>query len=140
MPQGQCDLALALAHARKNAPARVAARGDDALQLPAADDVEPAAQPRQEAQDRLVGVGLDGEADQVSHPGHRPVQALEMAGQGLLRVNVQGRAKLPGEPLDGDAFAAKPVAGIVKFVHGEDISGTPDGDKSGAGHCRMALT
>ena len=67
--EGELDFAFRLAHARKGASARVAAGRDHPLQFASADDVEPAAQPGQRAQDGLVGVGFDGEADHAVDPG-----------------------------------------------------------------------
>ena len=117
LPQGELDFAFRLAHAGEGASARVAAGRHHPLQLAAADDVESAAEPGQHAQHGQVGVGLDGEADQVVHAGQGPVQVLEMLGQRVLRIDVKGRAEPPRERLDGDAFAVKPVAGITKVMH-----------------------
>ena len=50
LPQRKFNFVLGFANAREDAPARVAARRDDALQFAAADDVEAGAQVRQRPQ------------------------------------------------------------------------------------------
>ena len=72
------DFTLTFANAGKGALLRLSARGQHPLQLAPAHNVEPAAEPRQRAQDGEVGVGLDSKADQVIHAGHRFVQLSEM--------------------------------------------------------------
>ncbi len=115
------DLVFRFAHARKSAPARVAARLHHPLQFATADDVEAAPQPRQQAQHGLVGVRLDREADQVFHPGHRLVELPEMLAQGPLRVHVKGRAEFPGERFKRNALAVKFAADITKVVHRREV-------------------
>ena len=121
LPQGELDFAFGLAHAGKGALAGVAPGRHHPLQLAAADDVEPAAQPGQRPQHGLVRVGLDGEADQVLHSGQGLVQVLEMLRQRMLRIDVKRRAEAPREGLDGDPFAAKRVADVTKVMHGAGV-------------------
>ena len=121
LPQGELDLALRLAHAGEGASARVAPSGDYPLQLATAHDVEPAAEPGQHPQHRLVRVGLHGEADQVLHSGQGLVEVLETRGQRMLRIDIKGRAEALGERLDGDPFTAKLVADVTKVMHGAGV-------------------
>ena len=121
LPEGEFDFALRLAHAGERALAGVAAGRHHPLQLAPADDVESAAQLRQHAQDGLVGVGLNGEADQVLHAGQGPVQVLEMLRQRVLRIDVEGRAESSRERLDGHALAVEPIAGVMKVMHGAGV-------------------
>jgi len=115
--EGELDFVLGLSHAREGASAGVATGVQDPLQLAAADDVEPGPEPGERAQDRLVGVGFDGEADEVVHPGHRAIKSLEMSAQRMLGINVQGSAELPGEGFKRNAFAIKFLAHITKIMH-----------------------
>src|SRR5690242_2403903 len=61
----ELDFRLGFAHAGKNAFTRIAARGNHALQLTTADDVETAAEIREYAQYGEVGIGLHRETHEV---------------------------------------------------------------------------
>jgi len=63
------------------------------MQLPFADGVKPAAQLREGADNGGVGIGLHGETDQLLERRQGLVEAEEMVGQSLLRINVKGRAE-----------------------------------------------
>ena len=115
--QSELDLPLRLADARENAGLRAAAGGDDPAQFAFADDVEAGAQIGQDAQNGQVGIRLDGEADAVVQRPQGAVEAPEMAGQRLLRINVKGRAVLFGQRLHGDSFAEKFAVPVMKRMH-----------------------
>ena len=93
LPQRKFDFLPGFADAGKDAPARVAAGRDDALQFTAADDVESAAEPRDRPQHGEIRIGFDGEADEMVHGRHRGVELLEMFRQRALRIDVKRRAE-----------------------------------------------
>src|SRR5207244_2165095 len=78
------DFTLRLADTGENAFLRRTARRQNATQFAFADDVEAAAQLCQSADDGGVGVGLDGEADQVIERRQDLVEPLKMIGQRVL--------------------------------------------------------
>lgn len=67
--QGAAHVVAGLADAGEHHLGRIAAGGQDTLQLTAGNDVETGAEARQHIQHPEVGVGLDREADQVRHAG-----------------------------------------------------------------------
>ena len=117
LPQGEFNFGLRFADAGEDALARVAARRDDALQFAAADDVEAAAEIRQRAQYGQIGIGFDGETDEVIHRRHGRIEFLEMLGQRALRINVKRRAEFAARATQPRRLRKKPFANITKIVH-----------------------
>ena len=104
LPQGEFNFLFRLAHAGEDAAARVAAGGDDALQVAGADDVEAAAGIGEHAEHGEVRVGFDGVANQVVHRRQRGIQLLEMVGQRVLGIDVKRRAEFFGERVNAHTF------------------------------------
>src|SRR5207247_7080336 len=101
--EGKFDFPLGFADAGEGAFLRRPPGGNDAAQLAFADDVEPAAEIGERAQDREIGVGLDRVADQVIERRERSVELLEMVRQRALRIDVEWRAKLFDERFNRNA-------------------------------------
>ena len=102
--QRQLDFVDALAHARKHDFARVATRGEHALELAARDDVEAAAQPREQSENRQVRVSLGGVADQVRLWAERAIEGFEAAFEVGAGVHEAGRTELSRERCQRDVF------------------------------------
>ena len=80
--QRAAHVVAGLADAGEDDTARLSAGGQHTLQLTARDDVEAGAEARQHVQHTQVGIGFDGEADQVRHAIQRigigPVLGLDV--------------------------------------------------------------
>ncbi len=112
------DLFFRLAHPGEDDLARVAAGLQRAEQLALADDVDAAAQSREGAEDRQIGIALHRVADQVRNPGEGFVEDLEVPRQGRVRVDVDRRADRLGDLGDGDLFGVEDVFLVLEVVHG----------------------
>ena len=102
--EGQQDFGAGFAHAGEDDFFRLGAGGQRAGQLAAGDDVKAAAGLRQQAEDGLRGVGLDGVADEGVAPGQAALPGGQGVLDGRLRINEQGRAQFLGQVLQGHAF------------------------------------
>ena len=76
---------------------RIGAGRDRARQLAAGDDVEAAAQAREQVQDRQVRVGLHRVADQVRHVGEGAIELAEGVLERCARVDEARRAVARGD-------------------------------------------
>ena len=97
-------LAAGLAHAGKDDFSRLRASGQRARQLAAGDDVKPAAGLRQQAENGLRGIGLDGVAHQRVAPGQPALPGRQRAFNGRLRVNEKRSAVLLGQLIQAKVF------------------------------------
>ena len=79
------------------------------------DDVESAAQPRQQAQDGKIGVGFDRIADRVRQAPKRLVELAIGAGDAGGAINVGRSSDARGDLLQRHAFAIKVIAAPGKF-------------------------
>ncbi|MNE50398.1 hypothetical protein D3C80_1449680 [compost metagenome] len=133
--QRPAHVVAALADAGEDDLARLATGGQDAFQFAARDDVEAGAETCQHVQHAQVGVGLDGEADQVRH-------ALQGIGVGVVlrldvgaRVDVGRRAEALGDGGHGHAFREQLTVAVDKGLHGTPL----EKDVSVAFLCRFPV-
>jgi hypothetical protein len=117
--------------ARKHDPGRIAASGDHARKFAAGDDVEAAAQAREQIQDRQAGVGLDCVAHQMRRRGERVGVALPGGFERGTRIHIEWRAVAVGKFGQGHAFDLKLAVDTMKRVHGvlrcgSDWTGVPE--------------
>ena len=98
------DFGFAFAYAGKNGFAGIPAGRQHTLKLAAGNDVKTAAERGEMAQDAEVAVGFDGVTQQGVAAESIGIGAVGI-GEGLLAVNVEGRAELFGQPAQGEFFA-----------------------------------
>ena len=117
--EGEAHLVDALADAREDHLARVAAGRQHAGQLAAGDDVEAGAELGEHRQDAQAGVGLDRVADQrLAHPEGLLV-GLVGAGEGGAGIHVGGGAEALGDVGEGDPFEGQSGGAGGKGRHGQ---------------------
>ena len=91
----------------------IAAGGDHARELAAGDDVEAAAEAREEVEDREVRVRLDRVADEVRHARERRRRTSRIrAFERRARVDVAGRAEALGDRRQRHAFGVQLAVAI----------------------------
>ena len=125
--EGVCDFLPRLAHAGKGARVGASARFDHAEKFTARDNVKTRALPRQQVEHGEVRVRFHGETNPVIETGQRLVQAAVMITDRLCAIDVEGRAVLRGQTLEGDALAIQFAVTVGKLVH------TPIGPACSAG-------
>ena len=103
-------LGRGLADTREDGLRRIAASGDDPLELAAGDDVEAASRPRQQIQHREVGVRLHRVADEVRRTGEGSVEGAEALFERGARIDVARRAEALGDRRERHAFGVELAA------------------------------
>ena len=78
----------------------------------------PAPSLRQRAQHRLVGVGLDGKADERVLPGEGFGQHAVVPLQRRRRIAIERRAHLGGEARERDILGVEHAVLVMEVVHG----------------------
>src|SRR5205814_10200701 len=82
-----------------------------------ADDIKPAAEIGERAEDGKVGVRLHGVANQVIERRQRGLQLPKVVRQRALRINIERCAEFPGERFERNTLAMKLSVNIVEIVH-----------------------
>lgn len=116
--QRQAHFLDALADARKNHFARIAAGCEHAQQFAARDDVEAGALAREQVEDRQVGIGLHRVADECVAPRASVGVGAEIGQQRRLRIHIGGRAELRGDAGQGGAFGVQHAGVVREMRHG----------------------
>ena len=93
------------------------AGGAGAAQLALRHHVHAGAEARQRGDDGLVGVGLDGVADQRVETGEGLLQHAVVPLQRRRRVAIEGRADLLGDAGEAHALRMEGAADIAEVVH-----------------------
>ncbi len=117
--QGTSDFVGSFADAGEDHPGRVAAGGQDPLQLAERDDIETGAEPGQQVQHRQVGVGLDRVADQVRMIAQRLVEGVPVALQCGTGVDIAGRAVLFRNGGNRHLFGVEFAITVIKIIHNQ---------------------
>ena len=121
--QGEFDLGLGLPDPGINDLFRRNAGLEGPVQLAPGDDIGPASQTPQQAQQRQIGVGLQGKTGQMGNGGEGFVKGLEMMGQRGRTVQIEGGAHGLGDPGYRRVFGVKGPLPVMKMVHGLSSSG-----------------
>jgi len=111
------NLGVGLSHAGVDDPGRIGAGPQRPVQLPAADDVEPAAFAGQKPEDIHVPARLHGKADHRLQLFIGLLYLVQMVRQSGLAVNIGGRADLRGDALDVHLFNPQPAFAITEEIH-----------------------
>ncbi len=98
------------------------AGGEGAAQLALGDDIHAGAELGERAQHRLVGVGLDGIADERVLPGEGFRQHAVVPLQRRRRIAIEGRAHLGGEARERDILGVQHAVLVMEMVHGGLLS------------------
>ena len=88
------------------------------LQLAGRDHVHAGAEPGHGREHGLVGVGLDGEADEVVGAGERLVEHAVLPLERRGGIAIERRADGLGEAREAHALGVESAAAIVEVVHG----------------------
>ena len=124
MPAPSASISAAgLADAGEHDPCGIAAGGDDARELAAGDDVEAAAEAREEVQDSEVGIGLERIADEMGDAPERLVEGAEAAFERRARVHVARRAEALGDRRQRHAFGVELAVDDGECGHGAVAGG-----------------
>ena len=115
--KGVVHLLPGLAHARVDDLSGVHAGGQGAKELPAAHDVHAGALIGEKPQNRHAGVGLHGVAHLVGNRLKGPVNGPVMLHQGGVRVEIERRSHLRGDPGDRDVLCVHLFISVLKMVH-----------------------
>ncbi|ROO25712.1 hypothetical protein SAHL_13755 [Salinisphaera orenii YIM 95161] len=112
------DLVDALAHAGKHHPRRIAAGRDHAFELAHRDDIEAAAQIRQQAEHAEIAVGLHGEADLVVDVGQGRLEDPVMARDRGCAVDIARRAEARRDIGQRHVLGVQHAAAVDEMIHG----------------------
>ena len=115
--QGRPDLLGALAHPGIDDLARVHPGRQGPVEFPPGDDVRPASQAGQQAQDGQVGVGFHREADDMGKALEGGFEHPEVVAQGGGAVKIKGRAYPGGDAAHRDVFTVEFSCMVVGMVH-----------------------
>ncbi len=86
-------------------------------EFPAADDVRPRAQPREEPQDGQVAIGLHRKADEVGVTRKSFVKGAEVVGEGRVAIQVEGGPHRRGDFRHRHVFTMKFTVDVVEVMH-----------------------
>src|SRR5262249_51345799 len=115
----------------------VASRGEHASELAARNDVEAAAQTREQVENGEVRIGFNGVADQVRSPGERRVETAERCLERGARIDIARRAEAGGnrgkrKPLGGE-LAVTVLEGTHCFFSADVAGRSDEGSSADAG-------
>ena len=119
--QGAAHVVAGLADAGEHHLGRIAAGGQDTLQLTAGNDVETGAEARQHIQHPEVGVGLDREADQMRHAGEGIGIGAVLGLDVCAGIDVGGRAETLGDAGKRHPFREQLTVAVTECVHGRSL-------------------
>jgi hypothetical protein len=120
-PQG--DLVIPLADTAEGDGGGRKSRLERQVELAARADVGPEALAGDQPQERPVGVGLDRVVRQMRGPAEGFLEMAAVVQDGLLAVDVERRAELPGRVAQVQLLAQQDIPGVLVFVHGSGQSG-----------------
>ncbi len=115
--QREAHLRFALADTGKDDPLRRTAGSEHARKLAAGDDVEAAAEPREQIEYREIAVRLRRVADQRIGPGEGLRVGAPGGGQRDARIHEARRADRVGDGRERDRFGAEHAVAIVEGIH-----------------------
>ena len=115
--QGRPDLLGALAHPGIDDAPRFHPGRQGPAQFPAGDDVRPASQAGQQAQDGQVGVGLHREADDMGEAPEGGREHPEVVSQGGGAVKIKRGSHPGGDQAHRDVFTVEFAGLVVEVVH-----------------------
>ena len=87
------------------------------MEFPAGDDVGPAAQAGQQAQDSQVGVGLHRETDDMRKTPEGGLEDPVVVPQGGGAIQIKRRPHLLGDFTHRDVFAVEFACLVVEMMH-----------------------
>ena len=116
-PQGKIDFIFSLTDAGIDDFRRIRACLQRAVELTAGDEIHTAPLPDEDPEDRRVGIGLDGKADDVRHLRKGGVEDPKMVPERPVAVEIKGGPRLTGDRLDRDLFAEELVILIFEVIH-----------------------
>ena len=120
--ESERDLAFRLADTRERDAVARHAGGACAAQFTLRDDVHSRTEARQRGQHRLVGIGLDGVADERVEAGKRIAEDSVVAGDGRGGIAVEGRADGVGDRRQIDVFGVERAVPEGEVMHCGDQS------------------
>jgi len=115
--QGELDLAGRLANPCVNYFRAITACLPNAIQLPAADNVEPAAGVSHKLEYIDIAAGLDGIADGRIGLAIGLLNLLQMVYESGLTVDIDRRAHVSGNFLNIHVFSKQPTVFIIEVIH-----------------------
>lgn len=115
--QRHADFVLAFANTGKHDFGRIGANCQYPLQLTTGNNVKPRAQAGKQLENRQVGIGLHGVADQMIVPGKGLAVLLECVFQRALRVNVAGVPNCAAIWLAGTFSNVQLLVAVFEEIH-----------------------
>src|SRR5690606_4409212 len=135
--QGPADFSGLLAQPGEHHLGGIAAGGQDPLQFAHRNNIKTRAQAGQYVQNRQVGVGFDGETDQMGKVSQSFVIGQVMLFQGGAGVDIARAAVLAGNLADRYVLGKQLAVSVLEMIHGEAHS---DGSWSSTGFWLVALS